>query len=255
MAGIGNYIDLGNPVSDHPLNQGLASWWLPLSNNSGGSRLFDVKGRMTGTLTNVPVWQTDGFRNPALRFTATSSQYVTFGGYSTATIWTWVFRFRRISTLDTRILAGHNSSNNKIGIDPGSANLFVRLVASGTSESLALPGYTDGNWSCLSVARNDTTAAQATANFAANLTLTNPASGSANWDRLGADNSASFPFDGLIAEARYYNRYLTYAERLAVHDQMVRGNPDVLRRWSRKSFSFAAGGGGGSTPSVAWLKA
>ena len=35
-------IDLGNPVSGHPHNQGLVSWWLPLPNNSGGGTLFDI---------------------------------------------------------------------------------------------------------------------------------------------------------------------------------------------------------------------
>lgn len=49
-------IDLGNPVADHPLNAGLAAWWLPLPNNQGGVTLWDIVRGHNGTLTNGPIW-------------------------------------------------------------------------------------------------------------------------------------------------------------------------------------------------------
>lgn len=47
-------IDLLDPVADHPLNDGLVGWWMPLENNWGGSYLYDLCGKSHGTLTNFP---------------------------------------------------------------------------------------------------------------------------------------------------------------------------------------------------------
>lgn len=50
-------LDYGNPVAQHPLNEGLVSWWLQLPLNRGSSRLLDLTRRNHGTLTNGPTWQ------------------------------------------------------------------------------------------------------------------------------------------------------------------------------------------------------
>lgn len=61
------YVDLRNPVSNHPLNRNLVAWWLPLDNNMGGNTLFDLKYRYPGSLgagSASPSWQGAGASSP-----------------------------------------------------------------------------------------------------------------------------------------------------------------------------------------------
>lgn len=48
-------INLGNPVSNSPLNRGLVSWWMVLPQRMGGT-WFDLLNRYHGTLTNGANW-------------------------------------------------------------------------------------------------------------------------------------------------------------------------------------------------------
>lgn len=54
-------IDLGNPVSDHPLNRDRVLWLYGLPNNSGSQQWYDLCGRNHGTLQGTPTtgsgWQ------------------------------------------------------------------------------------------------------------------------------------------------------------------------------------------------------
>src|SRR5262245_39512882 len=48
----------GRPVNwGHPLNRGLAGWWLALPWWRGGMRWRDLCGKSHGLLTNGPVWK------------------------------------------------------------------------------------------------------------------------------------------------------------------------------------------------------
>ena len=51
---LGSYVDLGNPVADHPLNYGLVAWWQPLPGSAVGTTVRDLKGLYPATLTNFP---------------------------------------------------------------------------------------------------------------------------------------------------------------------------------------------------------
>jgi hypothetical protein len=54
---LGRYIDLGNPVErGHPINRGIASWWLGMPGQQG-AYLRDIAGGSHGTLTNGPSWK------------------------------------------------------------------------------------------------------------------------------------------------------------------------------------------------------
>ena len=51
-------VDWQNPVSDHPLNNGLVAWWLAGSPGAyGGNTWRDLTNKHIGTLTSSPTWQ------------------------------------------------------------------------------------------------------------------------------------------------------------------------------------------------------
>ena len=59
------HIDWRDPVADHPLNDGLVSWWLAVPNHTaGGATWRDLCGKNDGTLANFAnvdqAWQTQG---------------------------------------------------------------------------------------------------------------------------------------------------------------------------------------------------
>lgn len=60
---LGRYLDLGNPLADHPLNTGLVSWWIGMPNTAGLTTLFDLKQKYNGTITNFasPFTNTSGW--------------------------------------------------------------------------------------------------------------------------------------------------------------------------------------------------
>lgn len=72
-------INFANSVSNHPLNAGLVGWWLPLRNNSGGRTLFDLCGKTHGTLTNGPTWTAGRSPEFGLLTLDGTDDYVTFG--------------------------------------------------------------------------------------------------------------------------------------------------------------------------------
>jgi hypothetical protein len=68
------YVDLGKPLNrNHPLTRDLACLWLPLSNNWGSTKLYDICGLNHGNLTNGPTWINGPY---GLSFNGTSN-YVT----------------------------------------------------------------------------------------------------------------------------------------------------------------------------------
>ena len=90
-------VDYASPIADHPLNKGLVSWWLPLNNNKGGLRLFDIAGPNDGTLKNGVNWISNSnvFEGSGLSFDG-SNDYVdcgnvsTFNGATKLTVASWV---------------------------------------------------------------------------------------------------------------------------------------------------------------------
>ena len=54
-------VDLSNPVNQRSsLNNGLVGWWHVLPQWNAGGVWRDLRGRSNATLTNGPVWRTDG---------------------------------------------------------------------------------------------------------------------------------------------------------------------------------------------------
>lgn len=274
MAGIGSYIDLGNPVSDHPLNRQLVSWWMPLPNNSNGSRMFDLRGGKHGVLTSGASWTSgrhgwqavkcDGPDN-GTRYVETPSSADYNGANLSVSIW---FRDRGGNsdngggTTDIRNndyvigLGGYNFSTGGWGltfISTTQVQWSIWNSFADTGFGLVGNAYTTptGNWTH-AVLTSTTTGPSSFGYFNGVVSgseyTTKTRATTASYIRM-----AKRPMDGEnytgnvnIASVRVYNRILTAAEVSADYDQGMRGYPDTLRRWSRKSFSFAEGGGGGN---------
>ena len=254
-------IDLGNPVSKHPLNDGLVAWWLPLPNNSGGGKLFDLTGRGNhGTRTNVPTWTLGPSRYAALKFAAASSQYVSVGDPASLritgdmTVACWV-------RLTTDAPANGYMLVAKDGDTGGRAYTFDVVSATGNQLRFYINGgtpagnivssasrLTAGVWyhvagtyssaGTLKVYINGVLDATATGGSASIPTATAEV-------RIGARVYSGFEgyADAVIADAMIQNVSLTDAGIASLYDQARRGYPDTLRRWGRRAWSFVVSGG------------
>ena len=245
---LGRYLDLGNPVAKHPLNDGLLAWWLGLPNNSGGARFFDVSGHGNhGTLTSF------GFSGPTTGWIPTPNGFQGLGldgtddrvvlpSVAIGTAHTVEVVFRRRSGTAFALVGATGSSYP--AYYSGGAFFYYASGSSGNSS-----GYTvvSGEWTHLVVARAGTELAWY-ANGVPIGTATMGSNNAATLNRLGSiDDSNNIAGD--IAYCRVLNRGVSAGEAWASYDQWRRAWPDTLRRWSRKAWlmgGVASGGGGGN---------
>jgi len=270
---LGRYIDLGNPVANHPLNLGLVAWYLPLPNNAGGGTLFDLKGRSHGTLVNGPTWSAGGrpgALRPCLSFDgsddyvgitpATSAGWPDIGGAKTISMWT-----QFDSTLaNSRILFSlvlDDSGGAGNSLDLYFSNSFsvrdincrqwggqLRLTAypadyGVSAESWFHLTYTSGSgWTPQKFYFNGIPAASFSE-------ATSTQTGAPGVCRIASFNAA-FPdpyHNRPVDDVRVYNRALSAADAYALYWQSLRGHPDTMRKWSHRVWTFGQRGGGGGT--------
>ncbi len=270
---LGRSIDLGNPVTNHTLNDGLVSWWLPLPSNLGGGTLFDLKGKINGTLTNGPTWAGGPTGCGSSVLLDGSDDYVGFGdvttfdGFTSLTIAGW---FRPDSIANTAsgrrwvskwgdavgewsfilsqvdgdggklvwvvgnpaqgALSGYQTTNTVL-----TANVWTHIVATWVGPGDAFAIYVNG----VAVAQT-LLAAQSVAIIG----------DSSSHFRFGLDSDSVNGLLGAMTDVRAYSRALTASDAYRLYEQSLRGNPDTLRRWSRRAYLFdsIAGGGGGFVP-------
>ena len=257
-------IDLGNPVADHGLNYGLTAWWLPLPNNQGGSRLFDLCGKSPGTLTNGPTWTT----GPRPEFAAVqydgTNDYASLGTFtglgSTNRTLAVLFRPTTVDGTSRRVVcfpAGEGadataeqtpfvvnvrSTGAQVGFGgtpyqgyinyTPTANAWHFLVASVTGQVCTAWLWKDGAYTSLGSSGTNTGGV-----------ATNPVG------YIGRFNTGYGQyFAGQVADVRLYYRPSDAGFAAALYDQSRRGHPDTLRRWSPRARLF--GGSGSSAVSV-----
>lgn len=252
---LGKYIDLGNPVADHPLNRGLVTCWLPLLNNRGGSILFDLtRSGNHGTLTAGPLW-TSCVENKAsltaLSFDG-SDDYVlgvsdpTAGGVAVsvaALVYPGTASFGGyVCSTDNRS-SGYGWYLNQSGAGPdkwrfvkevafsqGLVDSDVSVVANawqlpmGTCDAAgAIKIYVDGMQQSGSATQSGTMTVGQTVAL-----------------RLSRRSDAAGFYSGRIACLWTWNRGLTQSEAYLFYEQTRRGWPDLLRRFSRRVSSFGS---------------
>jgi hypothetical protein len=256
-------IDLGNPVADHPLNRGLAGWWLPLPNSQGGGTLFDLTGRYPGTLTAGPTWApgpTPG--SVALEFDG-SNDYVRGGDWfyhDAFTVSCW-FRSDNVAAATKNIALKRNvgtaAGTNEWQLVTGSSNVQLAAWNSGGGATVMnitgattlvngvwyhVTGVVPGNGGTGKIYLNGVEDASGTQTAA----VGNSAS-EVQFGALSGGGGARY-WDGRIGDIRIAGRAYSAAEAWALYDQSRRGHPDTLRRYTPRVWvatGEAAGGGGG----------
>jgi len=242
------FIDLGNPVSAHPLNRGLVGWWLPMPNNSGGSKLFDIKGRFHGTLTNGAAWRSGPKPHHRSILFDGSDDFVDISaaamGGSVFTVVVAVNPTSIGTTHDDATVFSTSGYECYISVGGGHVNSYTSGAASWIDGSRPVPA---GSWSL--VAMTQTGGGQREL-YSNGVFDTSGASSSAlpAQKYLGrrVDGLSSQPtLSGRIGMAAIFTRALTASEHRALYHEFQAGYPNLLRRWSRKSFST-----GGAAPDV-----
>jgi hypothetical protein len=254
-------IDLGNPVADHPLNRGLVSWWLPLPNTSGGSRLLDiVRGpgsRYTGTLTGGPTWEAGPTGFASINFDGSDDRVTTFDFTDPVVTVTGWFNTRSLSALQH--IFGHRNTTRRSQLMIAATTGTVTFETSNTTptvnsiNSASTVTVDRWYWFCATVDYPNTF--KALWLNGVEETSTTGISGA-----LGAGGVAfalgsrsatlSGPFNGRITGARYYGRAFTGSEQYALYADELAGCPTTLRRYTPKTFSFGKPAAGGAVTTL-----
>lgn len=250
----GAYIDLGNPVSDHPLNRGLLLWWQGLPNNSGGSYFFDLMGRNSGALLPAgdPTWTTAQNGMPAVVLDG-SNDYADSdnpiglsGAYS-----------RTLSGYVQINGGGSNSGILRIGPLGTAAADFSIEVRSGTSAGFngwfndyEFTTPATGTWYHVAItydgSLNSAYVNGILANsqsMSLNTTDVGLVAGSSRLNADGSLNGSGGHCAMRLSTAMLHSRALSASQVWQLYDQTRRRFPDTLRRYSRRAYLFGSGGG------------
>lgn len=244
------FVDTANPVSDHPLNQGLAGWWLPLPNNAGGSRLFDLKGGNHGTLTNGPAWTAGPGGLQALSFDGTNdavtvAQVASLEPSAAVTCECAFYRSGSQAANDRLVEKEYSNAAAppyvSYGLEwRGTNTLAAVCSAGGTLRTGTAAAVADLAWTHavmtydganMRLYLNGVEAVAATACSGA-LAY----SGTNGMLDFGGRNTSGEYFSGGIQSVRVYSSARSAGEVGLLYDQWRRGFPDLLRRFNRRSY-------------------
>lgn len=216
-------VNLRNPVNrEHPLNQGLLSWWKCVPGLIGGNRYYDLLQLQHLSLTNTN-WISLAKRE-CLQFTGTTSLAKTpnnlrgvsasmsYGGWFISSVPnsnqvlciydTWFAnRFGVMTSTNTGIIISNTSRTSTIALTANTwTHLFV--VQSGTSSTLYV-------------------------NSKPAFTVTATAITDAG-KPFYIGNEGSFPLSGSADDVRLYNRALSSVDVLALYNESLQNSPTTL---------------------------
>ena len=259
---LGRYIDLGNPVADHPLNRGLVGWWLCLPGSAAGSRYFDLCGNHHGTLVNGPVWKTGRHAVLAIETSAAASSHVNCGtirgldGSSAATLSAWVYHPSSSVTVGLGGAAGGTGGGWRFSCYWHTDN-YIYVSAESTAAAYGYVQRTETGWHHLIVAYDgaglsnggklqlyfDGVAQSMSFYSAIPNSLGNPVCPF----KIGQDSNNRYS-GGLYSDVRIYpNRWLSASDAWLLYDQSLRGHPGTLRRYARTAYLFVSTSGTNAT--------
>ena len=250
MPSPGEYLDLLDPLANHPLNRGLVFLWLGLEHLSGGGSVYDLTNRTAGGVpTGGPTWIAwkDGFA--ALSFDGIND-YV-----SVPTLpklpddYTVVMEVTPSGgLLDQYLLADWSFAER---------NFLFRLEGSEIVELLNGDGTTNQDSTCtgnaLSIGSRYVIGARRSGSTfnvwqdgiqVASVAGAHSGGSTSNTVNLFADGSGTSNFPGSCGLVAIYDRALSDGEMLGVADQICGCYPDTLRRVSNRVWSFGADQGG-----------
>lgn len=238
---LGN-IDLGNPVSDSPLNAGLLAWYSPLPS---GLWLQNLRRQSVASYSGTPAYSRSGSGLPSLLYGG--SNYWTAPGEETAlgsSNFTISFASRSGSVFAGLISSSRGTTPGVVGWTTwlSGTDAYITIDTGGAYDQpgVSIPGYPDGTWHrlCWSIVRGSTATlymdgVQQGSPQAISSTGSITGSG-LTW--LGSFAGASSMLVGALADVRIYNRALSADNVWVEHEQCRRGHPDTLRRFSRRHF-------------------
>lgn len=256
---LGRYIDWGNPLADHPLNNSIVEGWLPGGPTFGAEKLFGLKRVSDGTLTNSPSWGGGVGGFGSLTFTAGGSEYVNFGTGS-------VFDQTDAVTLELCVtFTASQSDRFHFGRGFNGAQRYGLLNIGETSQNIGF-GFYDGSWHVASDAtalssrvgsRLHVVGTYDRANLRvyvngvqAGSTAETAAMPSGGTNYLGIGNVVGWiTSQGMVVEAAaHFGSALPATTVAGRYEHWLRtGTPHPLRRYSRKVISFGSATGGGGT--------
>lgn len=247
----GAYIDLGNPVADHPLNRGLLAWWMFAPGRAAGSAMADLTGRAPVRLSGTYSLANQGLF-PAVAFSDSTSDT---GGENVN-----LHASLHAVEVITRTPAGNTQYVSDFGTaGAGDSNRAV-LFYSGNNFNIYNKGYPTGSAGATEIAyagadvwqqilyTTDGTTLRGYRNgvrilsVSANLNLTG---GLYKFDLGRFYNGGSQKYQGAILSERVYARFLQDSDAFGLYEQWQRNFPDTLRRFSRRAYLFGSGVGGG----------
>lgn len=237
------FINLGNPVSSSPLNNGLVGWWLGLRNNSGSPTWFDLVNQQNGTLVSGYSWSAlpNQFNGLSL---SSSNAYLPdrsfgTGAYSAAC---WVY--------PTALSGYQNLLRSDSGLGGVGNFWFLRVNGTGLEwypsnigGVIGVGSLSNNNWYLVVGTRDGSGNSALYLNgvqLGTNTGATNNAGGSGNPTWIGSLSGSIEFFAGTVGAAWMWNRALSTDDVWRLYDQTLRGYPDTLRRRSRRSSVYVA---------------
>lgn len=248
-------IDLGKPVSDHPLNQGLLHWYLGLPPLAGGSLLEDIQGFSPATLTNGPLWDVDANNFPCLSFDGTND-YATAGdvddveGITALSISAFVLSTTLAGGTDgLRYITSKEDGGGLIWIlrqlTGGDKLQWYCQTGAGTFGPQEVTGFTANTW------RHVTATYQSGVGL--DLYLDGVATSSTGFSTIGTLSTNTAPlaigslpstsgraWSGFISDVRYAARRYSQNEAWELAVQAYQGYPDLLRHYPTRAYFLPA---------------
>lgn len=257
-------IDLGNPLTDHPLNRGRVMWLYGLPQWSGGGTWFDLCRRANGTLTNGPTWTPTGRGDSGLTLDGSDDSVALPGAMlpdarQDVTIAFWLRRVAQTGNYPALVMkdAGFSFGVIRYGVIvdgagfSGSGNLINwNMGGGGTSDSLfSASSVSNGVW--VRVVCTNSAAGGQSIYLDGRLDATRtartapPSDPSGAW-RLGRWVTGSGGLsNAAMADVAIWARGFADADAWADFDQSRRGYPNLLRR-VRPWVSVGGGGAAGN---------
>lgn len=252
------FINIGNPVSNHALNRGLASWYLAIPQLMGGGISRDLcvaKNHMT--LTNGPLWAGSAGRPGgygAIRYdgsndTATATFISANAGY---TYCMWVNGDNAPGATQQKLMAnGGTNDSSVMNWGHGSSTfrqcLYHRNAVGTYFTAKATTSLAASTWYHLTGSWDATDKLRIYVNGTLETTTTGVASINAQAGFLQTSGPTNV-WPGLMDDIRVYTRCLSDSEVLAVYNDSRTGYPLTLNRLQRRVYGTAAAAGGVFNP-------
>ena len=249
---------LPEPVNlNHPLAQGLVSWWLALPGLDGGQKWYDVIGGYHGTLTNMTTsasgWRSTtrpgGWRH--LLFDGVNDNISTAARVPVASFSTGSTYIAWAQTTSTASSRGYGGDPSMPILGDTTANVWIGWGVTGGVQNFMYAGtgpfatgtvaVNDGAWHFLAVVHDRTTG-----NIQLYTDGIADGSGTSAWNgifpavnSIGRGFSSSDLWNGFLDDVRIYSRALSAAEIFDLYANSRTGYPGLLnQRYSGPTLSY-----------------